>query len=183
MRRHAKRNRSNGVYQLTAIAPIVAGHTDALTAELERIDRLASSPFAELPATHFARLVVIPWIGADARRKQKRVLDPARFLFGACFDGDRVPYLETLAKIRPDLVTGLWEHCQDCPGPGSPADFADWLLEFEVDAALSFATVDKGSASEIRDALERLALLKEFVRSSNGLSEAELHAKWLGQFG
>src|SRR5690349_11000491 len=103
------------VYQLTTLAPVRPGHERALTAELHRIDQLPSSPFTRLPRTHFARLVLVPQIGADTDREHKRMLEPVRFLFGAAFDGPPVAYLEDVARTVPDLVSGLWGHCDGCP--------------------------------------------------------------------
>lgn len=113
--------------QVGIITPVAAGRAQDLRALLSALPRdrpptrdgpvgTQSSPFTGvLPATHFARLVVVE-------------LDNAPHLFfTSCFDGDTRDYLRALA-VTP-TAQSIWGHCQ-------PATSAATLTASELERYL-----------------------------------------------
>jgi hypothetical protein len=168
------------VVPLTALVPVRAGRAAALRETISGLPTGARSPFATVPRTHFARLVVVDHLGA--RGEPGIVVDPARLLLGVHCDGSPDAYLGALCVqlgATTDLVFG---ECEGYPGAGHPAAFAAWVRSYEVAPTLPFATVE-ATVERIRTAVAARDRLSTFAVANQGLEPKELRYAWREEFG
>lgn len=180
---HTSPNVTADVYHLTTLAPVRPEGKPALTAYLRTLPDGAQSPFAAVPGTHFARLIVLDHFGASVGPGPRIPLDPPRLLFAADIDGSPDHYVASLCQHITGLAVGIWSHCVGYPGTGDPQRFARWLRSYEVDAALPFATVTGATAAEIVGALEIRTQLADFAVHAQGLQPDQLRKLWTDTFG
>jgi hypothetical protein len=109
--------RRYGVEPLTAIFPIK---------DLERLREVlrafedGTSPFS-LPATHYARLVLMPPDLKNLGQDNPERLDTHYLLFSSTLSGDAAAYIEALGG------NAIWECCAGYPGRDDRDAFARWF--------------------------------------------------------
>lgn len=174
------RNVHGQVYALTVLAPVLPGHEPALRAEVAGLPRGADSPFGRIEGTHFARLVVVPWLEAPNGAPAS---DEVFLLFSADFDGTLDHYLEALRTVLAAESNSLWSHCAGFPGTGGPGAFRQWLLHHQVQTGFSVISYSRATVGEVRESLRLRERLSRFAVRSQGLEPAELKRAWLRTFG
>jgi len=170
------------VTQLTTLSPLPADRVSAVRAAVAALPGGAHSPFASVPGTHFARLVVVTHLGARGGAEQRIELERPCVLFAANCDGDASDYLEGLAKALGDSLDSVFGECDGCPGSADPVAFAAWLQGHEVPPLLAFATVD-APVEAIQAGLEARDRLARFAVRGQSLAPAELRVAWRQEFG
>lgn len=172
------------VYALTTLTAIRPGFEAAVAAHIRSMSR-ANSPFSTLPATHFARLVVVDRLAEmpDVRHQH--------LLFSAVIDGidqrDRDDYLESMCKAIPAEVNAIWGRglgAPDAPATDPPG-FAAWMAAHEL-RARAFYTRYGASVAQVRHALRVRSEVRRFAAVTKYLTPdalrsavAECSAGWL----
>lgn len=120
---------ADGSIGVLSVAPIRAGEEGVLARKLARLAGRATSPFAQVPGTHFARFAIIDRARAGLHVGHHVVLRNSWLLFGADFDGRTAP--DTGFARRPPMtewrrfasavagqgdLAGLWQHCEGGDG-------------------------------------------------------------------
>jgi hypothetical protein len=163
--------------QVGIATPVAAGRAPELTALLSALPRdrpptrdgpagTRPSPFTGvLPATHFARLVVI------------ELANVPHLFFTSCFDGDTRTYLRALAATP--TAQSIWSHCQPTASAATltPSDLERYLCDernwlpahYVVSAVPPRVTV-----SQINRALSVRAQLSALVTRAASLDPASL---------
>jgi hypothetical protein len=168
------------VVHLTALVPVLPGRGAALRDAVRALPTGAHSPFAAVPGTHFARLVVVDHLGA--RGEPGIVVDPARLLMAVNCDGDVYAYLGALCVQFGATTDRVFGECEGYPGAGHPAAFAAWVRSYEVAPTLPFATVD-ATVDRIRAAITSRDRLSKFAVCAQGLEPPALRVAWREEFG
>ena len=159
----ALNDRLDLLHTFCALVPL----TDAAAAqaELARWPMHAGSPFARLPATHFARFVIIPELRRDVSLQPADVLDAPRLMFSAFFDVEPAAYLTALCEAIPDEAHAVLRHCRGCPG--HPRDHAAgvraWLMAHRVAATAIFGAYPGTTVRGVREALAFREAFRRFA--------------------
>lgn len=151
-----------------ALTPVA--DAGGLRTALDGLGRGDDSPFAALPGTHFARLVVLGDLRREAARQPADALGAPQLMFSAFFDGDAEPYLAALCRAMPAEAHAVWRHCRGCPGDPAerPHAFRRWLLDHRVPATQVFAAYPHATVGRVREALAFRAALREFALGPGG---------------
>jgi hypothetical protein len=165
--------RDGQVYGFTVLKPIEAGQLRAIAAAIDGLGR-SPSPFAEVPGTHFARLVILDRYPFTA---------PPHLLFSCVVDGDIDDYLQRLCERIPAAVTDVWRHCSDAPHPlgREPAAFARWLRQGQLQTKTFFGPYGSAQVHEVHEALRLRDEAQELARSMQNESPRVLKAAF-GRF-
>jgi hypothetical protein len=173
-------DKSGHVYGLTILAPIVEDDHLEISHAIELRDYLATlpkdetSPFAQVPGTHLARLVVmddVVYVGAPACEEH---LKNRYLVFEANFDGDLDPYLQQLALKVPDFVQSVWQHCVGYPGTKDVNAFVEYMKKCRIETTFFFADVNDRTLGQTLKALQVQTALAHFIERHQGLAAAEL---------
>jgi hypothetical protein len=175
------RNVQGQAYALSVLAPVVSGHERRLRDEVARLPRGAASPFGRIQGTHFARLVVVPWLeapsGAPAEPRESFLM------LSAEFDGTLDHYVEGLRTVLAAETDALWRHCVGFPGTAGPDAFRRWLLSHQIPTGFSVVSYGRATVAEVRDSLRLRERLTAFALRAQDLEPAELKRAWLAEFG
>lgn len=151
------------VYGLTAILAIRPGCERAVR---ERIRDWRESPFARLPSTHFARLVVIDRLAFEGPEPLRPEISLQYLLFSATFDGDaasaRDDYLEEMCRRMPEVVESVFGLCAGAPG-ANPARFREWIVANRLEVRAFFADRPKATVPDVRRALTVRRRMRRFA--------------------
>ena len=148
---------------LTVLAPIRAGHEDALRDILRPIGDdirgtkrasdntpgLKTRPtsvrieFTRSKRIHFARFGILP--------DPEHGSDGARLLYSANFDGSRNEHLSELTAITSDM-DAIWGHCE---GYRSVAEFAGFVRVHAVEPNAYYISFREETVASIREAVAR----------------------------
>lgn len=169
-KRDPNRARGGRTYGLTVLSRVRPGRLDGLRAELEALD---PSPFAGVPETHFARLVVLDRTRFDA---------PEQLLFSCVLDGDRDAYMRSLCALVPDLVDRVWAHCCDSPSSDEPEAFAWWMRARQVRTTTFFAPYGQAGAEQVLGALELTREAHELALETRYATPRELRKAFRARF-
>ena len=130
------------VYALTAITAIRPGREPLLRRRLRALRR-PYSPFALLPSTHFARLVVLDRLAFEGPPAARPAIEQQYLLFSSTFDGDsseaRDAYLEHMCRRVPETVDGVFGLCAGAPAAAEPKRFREWIVSHQVRTRAFFA--------------------------------------------
>jgi hypothetical protein len=173
-------NQSGQLYGLTILSPIrndrpgAISHVLALREHLSHMDRHDGSPFARVPGTHFARLVVmgdVVFVGSPSKIDH---LASHYLIFTSDFDGDLDTYLRTMAQAIPAELDQIWKHCVGYPGAADAGKFADYMKKCQVETTFYFADVNDKTLGQTLKALQVKTELSAFVEKNQGQSAAQL---------
>jgi hypothetical protein len=130
----------------------------------------AESPFGRLPATHFARLVIIPGLVRQVADQPVDELAGPYLMFSAFFDGEPDAYLAALCEQLADEADAAWRHCRGYPGHPAQngATFRRWLGDHRVPATAIFGAYPDATVGEVRSALEFRAAFRELAFGGGG---------------
>jgi len=165
---------------LTIFSPILESdamgieHASSVRRYLATLPRTHNSPFARVPSTHFARLVVmddVVFVGAPAREEH---LTSRYLLFEATFDSDLDTYLARMAREIPDHVDSIWSHCVGYPGAVDPTAFVGYMKKCQVEATFSFADVSDRTVQQNLKALQVQSALAHFIERNQGRPATEI---------
>jgi hypothetical protein len=174
------------VYALTAIVPVRPGSERRLS---ERVRAWATpySPFALLPTTHFARLVVLDRLAFEGPERLRPEVGQHYLLFSATFDGDdRDGYLEEMCRRLPEQVESVFGLCSGAPRPlaGNAVAFREWIAGQQVETKAFFAQDPKATVAEVRaarllsEALRRFASRTQYAKPDVLKTEFEQRFGW-----
>jgi hypothetical protein len=152
-------------YALLAIVPIRAGHKAPLRRRLAALGRDGPSPFARVPAIHFARLVILDRLPHEGPPRLRQVLHQQHLLFSSVSDGGRDRLVDQLCRRMPDTLDAVFDHCDGAPHPPSadPQAFGDWIGRHQLDTAAFFAPYGDATVDEVRASLALRERIAEFA--------------------
>ena len=154
-----------GAQLRTFCAVVPLDDAEAARTEIEGWPLGEQSPFARLPATHFARFVIIPGLERQVVDQPADDLASPYLMFSAFFDGEHDAYLTALCEQAGDEADRAWRHCRGYPGhpARSGATFRRWLDAHRVPATAIFGAYPDKSVQEVRDALAFRDAFREFA--------------------
>jgi hypothetical protein len=161
------------------LTPIRPGAEAELRAVLEGL--AGESPFARLPRTHFARLMIVPDMPVPAGVQDP--LDGPYLLLTANFDGDVDSWLDELAAVVVPEAREIWGRCVGCPQPAEGAALKAYLWRNQLQSGVVFAAYGQANVAQIRGALDKRARLSDFVVRAQDMDPAQRRAAFLEEFG
>jgi hypothetical protein len=172
-------NRSGQAYAFMAMTPVLDGHERELREYLEAFDQ-QTSPFAELPQTHFGRWVIIrDWV--DNRTQPKRDhLGCPYLIFTSNLHGSIDDYLNALCEL--EQARAIWSHCIGCPTPATGKALKTYLLHNQLDTGFFVAAYKNASVAEVQSSLALRERLIAFATSSQGMGPQQLKDAFDGEF-
>ena len=146
-----------------ALTPLA--DADGARAELGGWAPGEDSPLAKVPATHFARFVVLPGPRREGAAQPAEEPAPPSLMFSAFFDGDAALWLEGLCAAMPAETGRVWRHCAGWPGDPARHGHAvrRWLLDHRVPATAVFGAYPDASLAAVREALAFRARFRAFA--------------------
>jgi hypothetical protein len=165
-------NRFEQVYGLTMLSPILGGrqtgaqHAAAIRAVLAAQPTGERNPFARVPATHFARWVVLddmPTLDTPAREDH---LASGYLLFTSDFDGDLHLYCDFLATALPMLLTDVYSHCVGFPGVTDLREFYRYVKKCQVNTTLLFGGYPGATVQQVLVALQTQRVFRRFLATT-----------------
>jgi hypothetical protein len=153
-------------YALTVILAIRPGRERRLR---ERILAWRDSPFARLPSTHFARLVVLDRMVFEGPARLRPEFSLQYLLFSATFDGEsgeaRDDYLEQMCLRMPAELERVFGLCcgAPCPVARDPARFRDWVVASQLPVSAFFAHRPTATMDQIKRALRLRRRVRNFA--------------------
>jgi hypothetical protein len=166
---------------LSVLTAVRDGHESRLARYLNDLGSGTASPLAAVPATHFARWVVIGDVVYQGKGSREH-LDCGQLLFTANFDGDLAAYLEALRTGLGSSADGIWGHCHGYPGRDDAAGFAGYLQAHSVESSLFFAAYGERTVEDVKQSLATRLKLIDFAVRAQGLPPAELQAAFTESF-
>ncbi|MGA8222808.1 MAG: hypothetical protein WB780_14240 [Candidatus Acidiferrales bacterium] len=175
-------NQSGQLYGLTILSPIINNGTRAASQDLalrQHLSTLANgehSPFARVPGTHFARLVVMNDVVFVGNPSKIDHLGSQYLIFTSDFDVtvDLDTYLRNMAQAIPAELDQIWKHCVGYPGAADPNKFAQYMKKCQVTTTFYFADVNDRTRDQTLKALKVKAELSAFVENNQGRPSGEL---------
>jgi hypothetical protein len=167
-------NQNGKLYGLTILSPIIRGYTKEVAHDtilrkyLSGMRNEEHSPFARVPGTHFARLVVmddVVFVGSPSREEH---LKSPYLIFTSDFDGELDGYLESMAGHIPHVLDEIWSNCVGYPGAADPHKFAEYMKKCQVTTTFYFADVNDKSLEQTLQALQFKFALADFVARNQG---------------
>ncbi|HWH12947.1 MAG TPA: hypothetical protein VG165_17635 [Solirubrobacteraceae bacterium] len=173
-------NVSGQAYAFLAITPIVPGEERGLR---EKIDTFARTrPFARLPRTHFARLVILDdWVNDPSQPKQDH-LKSRYLIFSTTFDGPRDTYLDALCQELAPEAKQIWGRCVGCPETARGAPLKRYLLHNQIDIGFFVAAYPHATVEQVRAGLDRRRQIAEFAIRTQVLAPGALRAAYRKEF-
>jgi hypothetical protein len=162
-------NKYGTAYGLTALLPVLAGHEDALEAELDGLDPLAS-PFAAVADLHFARLLVIRDLVYQGPPQRPESLDCAYLIFTTSSDGELEPLLREVAGLP--AARAIFGHCDGFVA--DPDGFAAWVSSHRKDNGYFLTPWPFTRVGEIKEALRVQDGFGSLVERADSLDDAAL---------
>lgn len=155
-----------------ALLAVREGAEQEVRGTVRALDSAEASPFARLPGTLFARLVLVP----PLRDRHERELPgiPFCLYFAAEFDLPTGSWLETLRASLPAELDRMFAPCLGYPGAGAGSGFADWMLEHRVPAGFSLHGYPELATEQVGRALELRERIVAFALDTRGLDPAAL---------
>jgi hypothetical protein len=153
-------------YALTVILAIRPGRERELRARILAWD---DSPFARLPSTHFARLVVLDRMVFEGPARLRPEFSLQYLLFSATFDGEsgeaRDGYLEQMCEQMPAELERVFGLCcgAPCPVAGDPARFRDWVVANQIPVSAFFAHSPTATVPQIKRARGLRRRVRDFA--------------------
>jgi hypothetical protein len=146
-------NVAGQAYALSVFTPILPGHVAELRQHLEQLGSGAQSPLAALPATHFARWVIIDDLVYEGAPQEHDTLHSQYLLFESCLDGDSDTYIEAMRTAMAVEADAIWGHCAGYPGSGAAAAFAAYMRHNQIAASFFVAAYPDATVEDVRESL------------------------------
>lgn len=171
-------NRNGQSYALVVLAPVAEGRIAALRSHLERLPTQAASPFAHVPGTHMARLVVIDRLPSERAPEPPDEPATGYLLLASDFDGRLDAYLDLLcARIGAEL-DAILGHCDGYPGSADRRAFAAYVRRHQVGVGFSIVGYPEATVEDVHAALDLRARLAGFAAAAQEMDAATLHRAW-----
>lgn len=172
-------------YALNVLTPISPGCEAELRDLLASIPGGAHSPFARLPETHFARLVIIDRLAFEGPRERTPELRLQYLLFSSVFDGALDDYLRALCARIPREAEEIWGCCVGAPRPvaADGETFASWIRHNQVHTGAFFAPYGDATIDRITHSFELSRRLREFAEQTQYLTAPQLKERFHATFG
>jgi hypothetical protein len=166
------------VYALTILLRIRAGFAGDLRAAARALPR-NPGPFANLPRTHFARLVVLDRLAFEGPAQDAPDVRGQLLLFTAVIDGKECrDYLRDLWNGGGDELRAIWRRCENAPEADDDAPgFVDWMLRHQLTTRAFFRDYD-GSVAEVRAALDLRRRVRAFALATQYFTPPDLYARF-----
>jgi len=165
---------SGQLYGLTILSPIIrdptnsVAHDLAIRRYLSHMPNGGNSPFAKVPGTHFARLVVMDDVVFVGSPTMEEHLNSAYLVFICDFDGDLDSYLQSMARAIPDVLDEIWSNCVEYPGTADVGKFTKYMKKCQVTTTFYFADVNDKTLGQTFKALKIKSELADFVVKNQG---------------
>jgi hypothetical protein len=166
---------------LTVLTAIRDGQESALARHLNALGSGNASPLAAVPATHFARWVVIGDVVYEGTGSREH-LRCGQLLFTANFDGDLAAYLESLRLGLGESADAIWGRCHGYPGRDDASQFADYLRAHSVESSLFFAAYGDRTVADVKDSLATRRRVIDFALRAQALAPEALQAAFAESF-
>jgi hypothetical protein len=176
------RNTCGQAYSLTVLTPIREGGERPLARYLNALQSGPRSPLAGVPATHFARWVVIGDVVYEGPGQRPDHLGRARLLFTSNLDGSPDAYLEGLCSALGATADAIWGHCDGYPGSADAHAFAAYMRAHQIESSLFFAAYGERKVDEVSHSLAERRKLIEFALAEQGQSPGDLQASFRRTF-
>jgi hypothetical protein len=174
------RREDGQAYALNVLTPIRPGRETELRDLLEALPAGQDSPFARLPRTHFARLVIIDRLAFEGPPARKPELRLQYLLFSTVFDGALDDYLGALCARIPRKAETIWAGCVGAPQPvaADVGTFAAWIRHNQVQTDAFFAPYGHATVDRIKRSLDLCRRLREFARETQYVIPPELKKRF-----
>lgn len=177
-------NTSGQAYGLTILAPIVIGSEAILRTFIERMPEGERSPFAQLPGTHFARLVVLDQLKFEGEPQVRDVLNSQYLLFESNFDShDLDAYLADMRGRIPDVVNQIWGRCAGFPGTADVAAFQAYMRHNQIPVTFLYTAYPAATLEDVRRALSFRDRFIRFAVETQGKDAKTLQESFRIRFG
>jgi hypothetical protein len=165
-----------------SMTPIKPGEEEALRAYLEAFRERGERPFANVPRTHMARLVIVKDFHNDPKWKQRKEehLAIPTLCFSSNLDGDIDSYLDVLADGMGEHVAEIWGRC--IGGPDSPKGLKAYLKHNQIDCGFFYAAYGQATLPEVKAALDQREKLMAFATRTQGMDPAALQRAFIKEF-
>lgn len=158
-----------------ALVPVLPGRERDLRAAISAFGTGEHSPFAAVPGTHIARLLVLDAFGgADEPRRHLR---PALLALSALVDGAFEDWLSTMCATLGEVGDGIWAHCSGWPGPDRTSTAA-WLAGYRIRLEVSIVGNPDAPVDRVEAALRQRRSLLRLALDAPDLPAAELRARY-----
>lgn len=170
------------VYALTILLRVRAGFAGDLRAAARALPR-NPGPFARLPRTHFARLVVLDRLAFEGPAQDAPDVRGQLLLFTAVIDGKECrDYLRDLWNDGGDELRAIWRRCENAPeDDGDASDFVRWMLRHQLTTRAFFRDYD-GTVAEVRAALDLRRRVRAFALAAQYFTPPDLYARFQQEF-
>jgi hypothetical protein len=175
-------NESGQAYAFMAMTPIVHGEEAALRSYIEGIPP-ASSPFAKLPRTHFARFVILDGFYNEDAQPKDDDLESQYLIFTSNLDGPLDSYLDELCERLGAEAGEIWGRCHGCPQPAAGAALKRYLLHNQIDTGLFFAAYGDATVERVTTSLDQRERMIGFAIASQGMTPEDLQSAFHAEFG
>lgn len=176
-----RRNINGTAYALTVFTAIVPGHEKEVLTTIESVARGARSPLARLGTVHTSRLQIFDHLVHQGPSQRPDALKSNYLVFTAAFDGELEPFLDSILDHMPE-ADGWWRHCVGYPGLSGRAGFKQWIRHNQIETSLFAVNSPNRSVSDVVESLALREKVLEFAMSAQGLTAAELQARFRHAF-
>ena len=177
-------NTSGQAYGLTVLTPIEIGSEAILRAYIEGMPEDEKSPFAQLPGTHFVRLVIIDQLKYQGEPQDRDTLHSEYLLFESNFDThDLDGYLTAMCRNLPEIVNQIWGRCAMFPGTADEAAFLTYMKHNQVPVTFFYTAYPDATLEDVRSALRFREQFTRFAVDSQGLEAGALQERFRAAFG
>lgn len=166
---------------LSVLTAIRDGQESTLARRLNALGSGDASPLAAVPATHFARWVVIGDVVYEGAGRREH-LRCGQLLFTSNFDGDLAAYLEALRIGLGESADAIWGLCHGYPGSDDASMFAGYLRAHQVESSLFFAAYGDRTVEDVTHSLATRRQVIDFAMRTQGLPPEELQAAFAASF-
>lgn len=186
-------DRSGRQLALTVMTPVLEGRSRALAEAIHALPKESASPFASVPGTHFARLVLVPQLRWEPGRRRRRIgrrdgdgaekLRNEYLLFSTCSSDHLDGHIEAIRTGMPQEADAIWSHCVNYPGAAQEVPFHGWIRRGLVRTSLFHAGYPNATVEDVKGAVDIRNRLVAYAIDAQELSPANAHRRYLAEFG
>ena len=171
-------NRTGTAYALTTFARVLDGRADELEAYLGALPRGPASPFARIDTLHIARVQLFrALVHQGPKQRHTDTLRHAHLVFTSTIDGSLDAYLDKLAALVPECDE-WWGRCAGYPGRADPAAFRAYVRSIQAPPGLFQSAIPRATVADVRESVALRSRVLDFAVEAQGLSAAELRARF-----
>jgi hypothetical protein len=178
---NGRHDSSGQAHALSVLTAIRDGQENSLARQLNALEAGDASPLAGVPATHFARWVVIGDVVYEGKGSRDH-LNCGQLLFTSNYDGEPAAYLESLRVGLGETADLIWGHCHGYPGREDADGFARYLQAHQIESSLFFAAYGTRTVQDVKASLAMRLQLIDFAMRTQGLPDEELQAAFTESF-